>query len=38
MSDDAAEGEQEVIAEELQPGYTLNGEVVRPSMVKVTRQ
>ena len=38
MFDDAAEGEQEVIAEELQPGYTLNGEVVRPSMVKVTRQ
>lgn len=29
------EGEQEVISEELRPGYTLNGQVIRPSMVKV---
>lgn len=36
--DDAAEGEHEVIAEELQSGYTLAGDVMRPSMVKVTRQ
>jgi molecular chaperone GrpE len=37
MMDDA-EGEQEVVAEELRAGYTLQGAVVRPSMVKVTRQ
>lgn len=36
--DEEAEGEHEVIAEELQAGYLLNGEVLRPSMVKVTRQ
>lgn len=33
-----AEGEREVIAEELQPGYKVDGIVMRPSMVKVTRQ
>lgn len=38
MMDDDAEGEQEVVAEELRAGYTLQGSVVRPSMVKVTRQ
>ena len=31
------EGKQEVIAEELRPGYMLNGQVVRPSMVKVKK-
>lgn len=31
------EGEQEVIVEELRSGYLLNGNVVRPSMVKVGR-
>jgi len=36
--DDDAVGEKEVIAEELQPGYTLEGRVIRPAMVKVTRQ
>ncbi len=36
--DEDAEGEQEVIAEELQPGYLLNGQPIRHSMVKVTRQ
>lgn len=36
--DETAEGEKEVIAEELQPGYTLDGRVIRPAMVKVTRQ
>lgn len=35
--DESAGGEHEVIAEELQPGYTLGGDVIRPSMVKVTR-
>lgn len=35
---DDAEGEKEVVAEELRPGYTLNGQVIRPSMVKVTRK
>ena len=37
MADDA-EGEHEVIAEELRAGYTLQGQVIRPSMVKVTRK
>lgn len=36
--DDDATGEQEVVAEELQAGYTLNGTPIRHSMVKVTRQ
>lgn len=36
--DDEAEGEHEVIAEELQAGYTLNGQPIRHAMVKVTRQ
>jgi len=35
--DEEAEGETEVIAEELQAGYTLNGTPIRHSMVKVTR-
>ena len=33
-----SEGEKEVIAEELQPGYTLNGTPIRHAMVKVTRK
>jgi molecular chaperone GrpE len=36
--DDDAIGEKEVIAEELQAGYMLNGTVIRHAMVKVTRQ
>lgn len=36
--DEDAEGEHEVIAEELQPGYTLNGQPIRHAMVKVTKQ
>jgi molecular chaperone GrpE len=36
--DDAAEGEHEVVAEELQAGYTLNGYPIRHAMVKVTRK
>lgn len=36
--DDEAEGETEVVAEELRSGYVLNGEVIRDAMVKVTRQ
>jgi molecular chaperone GrpE len=36
--DEDAQGDKEVIAEELQGGYTLNGNVIRHSMVKVTRQ
>ena len=35
--DEDAEGEHEVIAEELQAGYALNGQPIRPAMVKVTR-
>ncbi len=36
--DEDAEGDHEVIAEELQAGYTLNGLPIRHAMVKVTRQ
>ena len=36
--DEEAEGEKEVIAEELRAGYMLDGSVIRDSMVKVTRQ
>jgi molecular chaperone GrpE len=36
--DEEAEGDREVIAEELQPGYLLNGHPVRHTMVKVTRK
>lgn len=36
--DEDAEGDNEVIAEELQAGYMLDGVVVRHAMVKVTRQ
>lgn len=36
--DEDAEGEKEVIAEELQAGYTLNGHPIRHAMVKVTKQ
>ena len=36
--DEEAEGEKEVIAEALQPGYLLNGQPIRHAMVKVTRQ
>ena len=36
--DEAADGENEVIAEELRAGYTLDGTVIRDAMVKVTRR
>lgn len=36
--DEDATGEKEVIAEELQGGYMLNGHVIRHAMVKVTKQ
>lgn len=36
--DDEAEGDKEVIAEELQAGYILNGQPIRHAMVKVTRK
>ena len=32
------EGDKEIVVEELQGGYTLNGEVIRHAMVKVGRQ
>lgn len=35
--DEDAEGDHEIIAEELQPGYKVDGIVMRPSMVKVTK-
>lgn len=36
--DEDSEGDQEVIAEELQPGYLLAGQPIRHAMVKVTRK
>ncbi len=36
--DEESEGEKEVIAQELQPGYTLNGAPIRHAMVKVARK
>lgn len=36
--DEDAEGDQEIVAEEMQAGYILDGHVVRHAMVKVTRQ
>jgi len=36
--DEEATGEKEVIADELQPGYTLSGRPIRHAMVKVTRK
>lgn len=35
---DEGEGEKEVIAETLRPGYLYEGQVLRPAMVKVTRK
>lgn len=35
--DEEAEGDHEVVAEELQAGYTFNGQTIRSAMVKVTR-
>lgn len=36
--DEDSTGDKEVIAEELQPGYTLAGHPIRHSMVRVTRK
>lgn len=36
--DEETDGDKEVIAEELQAGYVLNGQPIRHAMVKVTRQ
>ncbi len=36
--DESAEGDQEVIAEELQAGYKLGDQVIRHAMVKVTKR
>ena len=36
--DEDATGEKEVIAEELQAGYLMNGAVIRHAMLKVTKQ
>ena len=37
VSMEDGEGEREVIAEELRPGYLYQGQVLRPSMVRVKR-
>lgn len=36
--DEESEGDKEIIAEELQAGYTLDGSPIRHAMVKVTRK
>lgn len=36
--DDEVKGDRELIAEELRSGYSINGVVIRPAMVKVTKQ
>lgn len=36
--DEESDGDQEVVAEELQAGYTLNGHPIRHAMVKVTKK
>lgn len=36
--DEESEGEKEVIAEELQPGYKMDGTIIRHAMVRVTRK
>lgn len=36
--DDDGDGQQEVVVEEMQPGYTMDGEVIRHAMVKVGRK
>ena len=36
--DEDSDGDMEVVAEELQPGYLINGQPLREAMVKVTRQ
>ena len=36
--DEEATGEHEVVADEMQAGYTLNGHVIRHAMVKVTKK
>jgi len=36
--DENSTGEQEIVAEILQPGYTYHGQVLRPAMVRVARQ
>ncbi|MNT57550.1 heat shock protein GrpE [compost metagenome] len=36
--DEEAEGDKEIVAEELQAGYTLSGQPIRHAMVKVTKK
>jgi molecular chaperone GrpE len=38
VSMEEGDGENEVVSEELQPGYRLGDEVIRPAMVRVTMQ
>jgi molecular chaperone GrpE len=38
VSIDESDGEYEIIAEQLQNGWTLNGVILRPAMVRVTRK
>jgi molecular chaperone GrpE len=36
--DDSGKGKAEIVIEELQPGYAMDGEVIRHAMVKVGRK
>ncbi len=38
VSMDEGEGDQEIVSEELQPGYTLGDDVIRHAMVRVKQQ
>lgn len=38
VSMEPGEGKHEIVSEELQPGYHLNDEVLRPAIVKVTKK
>lgn len=38
LFDDSTDGETEVVAEELQAGYYLNGRPIRPAVVKVAKK
>jgi len=35
---DETDGEEEIVAEELRAGYQMNGDILRPAMVKVARK
>jgi len=38
VSMEEGEGDQEIVSEELQPGYRMGDDVLRPAMVRVTQR